>query len=245
MSEGPVTFPVSAGILEAKHVAQMPGQSLFVYLWFLNRVTSDAEGIDGQYCGAVLGGQPVNLGRVAEELGMILRTVRRYVGELVGHGYLTSKKTGSGACIYGLTKSKKWCWQRNSDAALKSAPVKESADSRHGPTRALIQQLFQSQFSVACNWDGSEARALQVLLKNNPSWTAPQIENMVRNRFLSDGIASDRPRVWLPNLAKYHTAPLDRFQKPKSGNVRPPVGQGAMTNYEKLLADSGVSEAAK
>jgi hypothetical protein len=141
----------------------------------------------------------------------------------------------------GSRTSKKWCWQRNG----KPAAARDSVDSRHGPVRALIQELYQSQFSVACPWDGSEARALKNLLTANPSWTAPQIATMIRNRFASDGITGDRARQWLPNLAKYYATALDRFQKPKNGSVRLPMGQGAIKNFEKLLADSGVSEAAK
>lgn len=245
MSESPVTFPFAAGLLEQKHVKQMPGQALFVYLWFVNRVTSDAESRNGHYDGVVLGGQPVNLGRIAEELGMTLRTVRRYVTRLGKNGYLTSKKTGSGACIYAITKSKKWLWQRNGHNAAKPAPSKEFVDCRHTTARTLIQQLFQSNFSVTCPWDGSEARAMKNLLTDNPSWTEQQIEQMIRNRFSSDDITGERPRLWLPNLAKYHAAPLDRFQKPKAATVRISPGQGAMKNFEKLLADSGVREAAK
>jgi hypothetical protein len=245
MSDNPQTFPVASGLLEQKHVKQMPGQSLYVYLWFVNRVTSDAESGNGHYDGAVLGGKPVNLGRIAEELGMTLRTVRRYATGLVKHGYLTSKKTGSGACIYAITKSKKWLWRRNSHNIAKPATIKDSVDARHHPARALIQQLFQSQFKVTCPWDASEGSVLSKLLQSNPTWTAPQIAQMIRNRFASDSITGERPRVWLPNIAKYHAAALDRFQKPKTANIRLPAGQGAMNNFEKLLADSRVHEAAK
>jgi hypothetical protein len=229
----PVTFPVSAGLLEAKHVNHMPGQSVFVFLWLINRVTSDADSGNGHYNGAVLGGQPVNLNRIAEELGMTLRTVRRYVAILIKYGYLTSQKTGSGACIYAIMKSKKWCWQRNGH----TKPAKgESAevDPRHAPARDLIQQLFAKHFSVACPWNGSEASALKKLLQDNPSWKAEQLALMIRNRFNSDSVTADRPRLWLGNLAKYALAPLDKYQKPKAASVRLPIGSAA-ENYRKLL----------
>ncbi len=245
MSENPVTFPVSAGLLEQKHVKAMTGQSLFVYLWFLNRITKDSPNGDGQFSGAVLGGQPVMLSRIAEELGLTYHTVRRYVAKLIRGKYLTSIKTGSGAVIYTVTKSKKWCWRRNGQSATKPAPSKDSVDSRHAPACALIQGLYQSRFAVACPWDGSEAKALKTLLTANPSWTEQQLEQMIRNRFSSDGISGERPRLWLPNLAKYHAAALDRFQKQKTASVRISPGQGAVKNFEKLLADSGVREAAK
>jgi hypothetical protein len=56
---------------------------------------------------------------------------------------------------------------------------------------------------------------------------------MVRNRFESDGIASDRPRKWIPNIGSYAAGPQDRFNKPKgagtngngNGSGKPSVGQ--------------------
>jgi hypothetical protein len=236
MSENPITFPVSVGLLEPKHVRAMPRQTLFVYLWFINRVTQDSPNGDGQYTGAVLGGQPITLLRIGKELGMNERTVRRYVAMLIREGYVESVKTGSGPCFYTITKSKKYCWKRNQEIAPKAKT--DAVDPRHTPARDLIQELFKAHFSVTCQWDGSEAKALTTLLKNNPSWTAAQISLMVRNRFASDSVSADRPRLWLANLAKYSAAPLDKFQKPKA-SVRLPVGN-AVDNFRKLLAESGV-----
>ena len=209
----PVTFPVSVGLLEAKHVQAMTAQSLFVYLWFVEHVTKDSPSGNGQFSGSVLGGQPILLDRIAKELGMSYGTVKRYLGILIRKGYIESAKTGTGACSYTITKSKKWCWQRNGESAATPAPDKDSVDSRHAPACALIQGLFQSRFAVTCPWDGSEAKALKTLLMANPSWTEQQLEQMIRNRFSSDDITGERPRGWLPNLAKYHAAALDRFQK--------------------------------
>lgn len=53
----------------------------------------------------------------------------------------------------------------------------------------------------------------------NPSWTEAQLEAMVRNRFESEEIASDRPRKWLPNLGSYTSGPLDRYGKPKKSKA--------------------------
>jgi hypothetical protein len=238
MSERPLTFPVSAGLLEPKHVKAMPAQTLFVYLWFVNRITKDSPNGDGKYSGAVLGGKPVKHSRISEELGINERSVRRYIGVLIREGYLQSTKTGSGACIYTVTKSKKYCWKRNKESEPKPAPIADSIDPRHVLARSLIQELFQSHFSVTCPWEGSEAKALSNLLKGNPSWTAAQIEQMIRHRFSSDGITGDRPRIWLPNLAKYSAAALDKYQKPKTSSARVPAGRGAENNWKKLLEAS-------
>lgn len=107
----------------------------------------------------------------------------------------------------------------------------DTIDPRHAPVRVMIQQLHAKRFRIKCQWDGSEGKSLERLLSANPSWTERQICQMVRNRFESEGIASDRPRRWLPNLGSYAAGPQDRFNKLKgaasSGNEngKPSVGE--------------------
>ncbi len=91
------------------------------------------------------------------------------------------------------------------------------ADPRHAPVRALIQTEHLRRFRVVCPWDGSEAKALALLLGGNPAWSEEQIASMVRNRFLSDDINSARPRKWLPNISEYAAGPLDRYGRLASG----------------------------
>jgi len=101
-------------------------------------------------------------------------------------------------------------------------------DSRHAPIRELVQQMHLKKFLVKCQWDGSEGKALDRLLSANPSWSQEQITRMVRNRFESEGIASDRPRKWLPNIGSYAAGPQDRFNKLKGNghrNEKPSVKQ--------------------
>jgi hypothetical protein len=98
MSEGPLTFPVSVGLLDGKHTTAMPGQCLFIFLWFVSRVTQDYPSVNGRFAGVVLGGKPIELLNVASELGMEYWTVRRYAGMLVTAGYLERRKTSSGSC---------------------------------------------------------------------------------------------------------------------------------------------------
>jgi hypothetical protein len=88
-------------------------------------------------------------------------------------------------------------------------------DPRHAPVRALIQESHLKKFRVKCQWDGSEGKTLDRLLSANPSWTEGQISQMVRNRFESEDIASDRPRKWLPNIGSYAAGAQDRFNKLK------------------------------
>jgi hypothetical protein len=99
-----------------------------------------------------------------------------------------------------------------------NAPVADDSDPvdpRHASIRELIQQLHLKTFRVKCQWDGSEGKALDRLLSANPSWSQEQIAQMVRNRFDSEGIPSDRPRKWLPNIGGYAAGVQDRFNRPK------------------------------
>ncbi len=88
-------------------------------------------------------------------------------------------------------------------------------DPRHGPTRALIEQLHHERFGINPQWDGCEGAALKHLLKANPNWTFGDLENMVRARFNSDEIPPDPPRMWLRTLGRYSAGPLDKFNRPR------------------------------
>jgi hypothetical protein len=103
-------------------------------------------------------------------------------------------------------------------AAASVADDCESVDPRHRPVREFIQEMQLKNFRVKCQWDGSEGKALDRLLSANPSWTEGQILEMVRNRFESEGIASDRPRKWLPNIGSYAAGPQDRYNKLKGAD---------------------------
>jgi hypothetical protein len=108
-------------------------------------------------------------------------------------------------------------------AAGASVAGDSDVDPRHTPVREFIQEMHLKNFRVKCQWDGSEGNALDRLLSANPSWTEEQICEMVRNRFESDGIASDRPRKWVSNVGTYAAGPLDRFNKLKK--VESPNGK--------------------
>lgn len=127
--------------------------------------------------------------------------------------------------------------QEQKASAANATVVDDSVDPRHGPVRELIQQLHLKHFRVRCQWDGSEAKVLDRLLSANPSWTEEQITAMVRHRFDSEGIASDRPRKWLPNIGSYAAGPQDRFNKLKGvrGNGN---GTGTGNPAERRQADN-------
>lgn len=94
--------------------------------------------------------------------------------------------------------------------------VANATDGRHHAIESFIKAEHKNRFQITCQWDGSEGRSLKKLLEANPSWSIEQLRTMVSNRFASDGITADRPRMWLSNLGKYIGGPVDRYGKSKS-----------------------------
>jgi hypothetical protein len=110
------TFPVSAGLLDPRHV-QAIGRAVWVYLWFLNRVTRDEQRGDDDFVGIVLNGRPLSIDEIAEELGFDYYACRRHLARLVKSGYVERRKTGAGMFSYSVKKSKKWAWKRQTSGA--------------------------------------------------------------------------------------------------------------------------------
>ena len=114
-------------------------------------------------------------------------------------------------------------------------------DGRHAPVRKAIHIGHLERYKVKCQWDGSEAKALERLLTANPSWSEAQIVAMVANRFASD-CAPDRPRQWLPNLGSYAAGPLDRFGQTKG--IYGTGGQNHKTSRAREVAGNNYAAAA-
>ncbi len=85
---------------------------------------------------------------------------------------------------------------------------------KHGIIRGWIQLGFKHRNGVTCPWDGSEANALDKMLKSNPSWSLSDWGNMLLNYFRSDGVNGDRPRLWMPNISKFASGSLDQYGHP-------------------------------
>ena len=90
------TFPVSAGLLDPRHVQAIdPSSPLWIYLWLLNRVTRDEERGD-DFLGIVLHGRSVSIRQIADELGIKERACRRHLARLVRAGYVLKRRLASG-----------------------------------------------------------------------------------------------------------------------------------------------------
>jgi hypothetical protein len=106
------TFPVSAGLLEPRHVKAIdPSSPWPIYLWFIEHVTRDEPDGEGDFDGIVLNGRPVSIRRIADHLGVGERACRRHLARLVPR-YVVQKKTGVGTCTYIVKNSKRWAYKR-------------------------------------------------------------------------------------------------------------------------------------
>lgn len=97
---------VTNNLLEPKH-CQIMGDSVWLFMWLLDRMTSISE----QGVGKVNGGIPIRYEDV-DDLGISERTYRRWVKILKDGGYINTKRTPYGLLIT-VNKAKKRFGQRD------------------------------------------------------------------------------------------------------------------------------------
>jgi hypothetical protein len=86
---------VKNDLLEAKHIENMGPSPLWLYLWFLDKMTKiDQESEEGK----VLGGKPICFEDVAI-LGISQSTYKRWVNTLRKSGYIETLRTPKGLVI--------------------------------------------------------------------------------------------------------------------------------------------------
>jgi hypothetical protein len=61
---------------------------------------------------------------------------------------------------------------------------------------------------------------MKLLLAANPHLTAEEFAVCLEHRAGTDGIAhGERPRIWLGDVTKYASGPLDRYGRTKTAGV--------------------------
>lgn len=88
-------------LLEGKHRKAM-GESVWLFMWLLDRMTS----INESGVGKVLGGKPIKYEDVNDDLDLPERTYRRWVSILKNTGYINTLRTPYGIVI-SVNKAKK------------------------------------------------------------------------------------------------------------------------------------------
>ncbi len=87
------SYPIKiwSGLLSDGHVQKIEN-ALWEFIWLINKVTSEEEGI-----GMVLKGKPVKIEQIKNDLKRDYRSVLRHVKTLQKHGYINLKR-----CPYGF-----------------------------------------------------------------------------------------------------------------------------------------------
>ena len=86
---------IKNNLLDPKHIEHM-GIAVWLYMWCIDKMTS----IDESGVGKVLGGKPIQYKEVGDELGISVRTYRRWVTLLVTGGYINTITAPHGLIFY-------------------------------------------------------------------------------------------------------------------------------------------------
>ena len=133
-----ITIPVSIGLLEKKHVEAM-GIALWCFLWCVNRVTMDRTDANGERWGQVLGGCRFNHQRIADELGLPLRSVRYQMDRLKTAGYLRITRCRDGQQVE-VRHSIKWLRRKTQPPQKKrpaAPPIELKPPKQENPARCV------------------------------------------------------------------------------------------------------------
>ena len=110
-------------------------------------------------------------------------------------------------------------------------------DDRHTPFRAATQEYWDSENpDIGMPWDGSEGKALSLLLKANPHLDLEAFKVLLRNRHQSEVSHAERPRKWLDRVTDYACGPLDRYGKPKEASNGTTVNRAQQRTNGNLAA---------
>ncbi len=119
-------FPVHTGLFSPRHKENI-GNALWEFLWMIAKTTKEVKDDEGETWGIVLGGKPIKLSEIAEDIGTSERTIQRNISRLKDYGYIQSVKTPYGD-IFKVKNSKKFYKNRHD----KSVVSEEKRDDKNG-----------------------------------------------------------------------------------------------------------------
>lgn len=111
---------VTNTILEDKHFQQM-GLSIWLFLWFLDRMTK----IDDQGNGKVLGGKPITYEDIKESFDISRPTYSRWLKSLKNSGYISTIRTPNGNTIIVHKAKKGYIKNDTSDVSNMNSDVSQ------------------------------------------------------------------------------------------------------------------------
>lgn len=113
---------IKNNLLEPKHVEAM-GTAIWLYMWFLDKITSISE----EGVGKTVGGRPIKFEEVEEELGISMRTYRRWIAALKKEGYINVT-----VAPYGLIVSVNKAYKRFGNRLTKNGTPLEERYATNG-----------------------------------------------------------------------------------------------------------------
>ncbi len=116
-------------LLEKKHFDAM-GNTVWLYMWLLNKVTK----IDKEGFGVVLGGKPIKHEDFKDNIAFTRRTYARYVIILEEAGYIKTIRTPYGL-VFRVTKAKKFFANTEQNIKKRYANSGTSPYTKNGTSR--------------------------------------------------------------------------------------------------------------
>ncbi len=123
-------------LLDPKHIGNM-GVAVWMYMWCIDKMTSINE--DG--VGKILGGKPIKFEDIGDDLGIPMRTYRRWIVTLKKYGYINLQRTPYGIII-SVNKAHKHFGKRYAKSGTSLFPdVPETAhlSDKSGTSNKTIQ----------------------------------------------------------------------------------------------------------
>lgn len=111
---------ITNNLLDPKHCKGI-GESIWLFLWLLDKMTSISE----EGVGKVLGGKPIKYEEINKDLDVPIRTYRRWIKKLKDGGYINVIRTPAGLVI-SVNKAKKR-FGRKSDVPKNAGDVPQVA----------------------------------------------------------------------------------------------------------------------
>lgn len=151
---------ITNNLLEPKHRKAMK-ESVWLFMWLLDKMTSITE----EGIGKILGGKPIKYEEVKEDLGISMRTYRRWIEQLKTAGYINILRTPYG-CVLTVNKARKRFGRRAnsgiSSCAKNGTSLGENGTSNKTPS---VRQYSKDNTSVIINKfnDGRNERQKEFL----------------------------------------------------------------------------------
>jgi hypothetical protein len=129
-------IPIWNGILE--HRRRMGG-AIWEFLWCIDRVTREKDGV-----GLVLGGQPITLRRILQDVpGSDCETIRLHMKTLECQRYIRRRRTPYGHVIEVLNSQKRGIWK----AEKLQNPECDATEKQQNPGRETVKHAERNRIS--------------------------------------------------------------------------------------------------